>query len=152
VKKTPKVQQSGITYPSDIFTCSSGSGTTTSSNFNEKVYEDVVEKVLDIYESIDDTVSDNFNPRANFAGCLIRTAGHDFMDFRMDTGLGGSDGCINFNDADNTGLADCLVDSGLTSVYDEVCGQVSLADFFVIAGEAVMGRTATSYRSVRYYA
>jgi hypothetical protein len=74
------------------------------------------------------------------------------MDYRKDTDLGGSDGCINFNDADNIGLADCLVDSKLPSVYDEVCDLVSLADFFVIAAEAVMGRTATSYRRVNYYA
>jgi hypothetical protein len=33
-----------------------------------------------------------------------------------------------------------------------VCTKVSLADFLVIAGEAVMGRTAASYDAEDYYA
>ena len=74
-----------------------------------------------MYETVDSTVSDNLNPRANFAGCFIRTAGHDLMDYRVNTNRGGSDGCINFNDADNTGLAECLSNSGITNVYSLYC-------------------------------
>ena len=42
----------------------------------------------------------------NLAACILRLAGHDFMDFRNNDGVtsGGADGCINFNDADNMGL------------------------------------------------
>jgi len=87
---------------------------------------------------------------------LVRTAGHDFMDFRVNavdgSTLGGSDGCINFKDADNTGLAQCLYDAKMVSLYEGFCTLVSLADFLVIAAEAVMGRTATGYSSSNPYA
>jgi hypothetical protein len=83
----------------------------------------------------------------------VRTAGHDFMDYRKTNGVesGGSDGCINFGDEDNTGLADCLEASGLIEVFKDHCTTVSLADFLVIAGEAVMGRTAELYDANDYY-
>ena len=69
------------------------------------------------------TPTDNSNPMASFAGCIIRTAGHDFMDFRTITATnpGGSDGCINFEDEDNKGLAACLVDTKLPDIYQNYC-------------------------------
>ena len=79
-------------------------------------------------------------------------AGHDFMDYRTDTGLGGSDGCINFNDEDNHGIVSCVQKFGLVEAYETYCDQVSLADWMVIAGEAVMGRTATDFNASDYYA
>lgn len=59
---------------------------------------------------VDDTVEEGNNPRSNFAGCLIRMAGHDLMDFDASdlTNKGGSDGCIDFHDPDNKGLIECL--------------------------------------------
>lgn len=75
------------------------------------------------------------------------------MDFRIGaTNAGGSDGCINFNDADNTGLASCLIDTKLPDYYQNVCNYVSLADYLVIAAEAVMGRTSTTYQQSDYWA
>lgn len=66
------------------------------------------------------------------------------MDFRVGaTNPGGADGCINFDDADNTGLASCLEDTGVANVYADYCSRVSLADFIIIAAEAVTGKTAT---------
>ena len=74
----------------------------------------------------------------------MRTAGHDFMDFRTDNANpGGSDGCINFNDPDNTGISQCLQNFQVDALYKEWKGKVTLADFFVIASEAGMGRAAT---------
>lgn len=70
------------------------------------------------------------------------------MDYRVaadGTMSGGSDGCVNFEDPDNAGLAQCLDETQLSSVYQNHCGQVSLADFLVLAGEATMIRTATDY-------
>lgn len=70
------------------------------------------------------------------------------MDFRVGSDgvtTGGSDGCIDFADADNTGLADCLESSTLADVYSNHCTTVSLADFLVIAGEAVMARTSFAW-------
>lgn len=91
--------------------------------------------------------------KIGFGGCLVRVAGHDFMDFRLD-GIekGGSDGCINFKDEDNAGLSKCILAAGLPEIFEEFCSNVSLADFLVIAAEAVMGRTATHYDSEDYYA
>ena len=53
---------------------------------------------------------------------MVRLAGHDFMDFRlgpkgMADSTGGSDGCVNFNDPDNKGLAECIQASGVNTVY-----------------------------------
>lgn len=69
------------------------------------------------------------------------------MDFRNESGVvtGGSDGCVNFGDPDNAGLATCLAASGIQTIYDKTCDKVSLADFVVIAAEAVTARTATKY-------
>jgi len=60
---------------------------------------------------------------------------------------GGSDGCVNFRDPDNSGLAACITATRIEQAYQQHCDVVSLADFIVIAAEAVMGRTATSYNA-----
>jgi len=71
---------------------------------------DIAESVNELYEEAED--------KGAFAGCLVRLAGHDMMDFRyifeknkdgsdskkVINQKGGSDGCINFNDSDNKGL------------------------------------------------
>lgn len=88
-------------------------------------------------------------PLADFAGCVLRLAGHDFMD-------GATDGCVDFEDPDNAGLINCmnhewhspeLGDDAFTvslqSVYGHHCGDVSVADFIVIAAEAVMSRLSS---------
>ena len=118
----PKVRSTAA-YPSDIFTCPSNGGfgiATTTSAFDKAKYKEIVAEVVAQYEAVDATVAANNNPRAKYAGCIVRTGGHDFMDFRIaadGTTSGGSDGCINFADADNTGLADCLENSGLIGVF-----------------------------------
>jgi len=58
---------------------------------------------------------------------------------------GGSDGCINFSEGDNKGLPQCLAKSGIETVYGNWCDKLSLADFIVIAAEAVTGRLAVDY-------
>lgn len=64
---------------------------------------------------------------------------------------GGADGCVNFADDDNSGIHTCIANSGIEAVYQKHCDLVSLADFIVIAAEAVMGRTATSYNKDSYF-
>lgn len=153
----PRVRSTAA-YPSEIFTCpgnTSGLGIpTTTSSFDKALYKLIVAEVITQYEAVSATVSDNTNLRAKYAGCLVRTAGHDFMDYRNTNGVlsGGSDGCINFGDGDNTGLADCLEASGLIGVFQNYCTTTSLADFLIIAAEAVMGRTAQKYDASDYYA
>lgn len=85
---------------------------------------------------------------ARMAGCLLRFAGHDLMDFRKgDADIGGSDGCIDFSTGDNAGLEKCLKSAKIPEAYAKHCSVVSLADFTVIAAEAVMGRTSPTYDS-----
>ena len=71
----------------------------------------ITKLVIAIYEALPNDVTPISNPRAAFAGFLVRAAGHDFMDFRINadnTTSGGMDGCINFSDGDNAGLQTCL--------------------------------------------
>ena len=67
-------------------------------------------------------------------------AGHDFMDFKE--GTGGADGCVDLTDPDNLGLHECLYEGefgiSIADAYEHFCESVSLADFLVIAAEAVM--------------
>ena len=85
---------------------------------DEDGYKKIQKKVIDKYESINSKVGDNDNPRAGFAACLIRLAGHDFMDFRHDEAQqGGSDGCVNFDDPDNKGLQKCIVGSCASDLH-----------------------------------
>jgi len=86
----------------------------TADGFSSQEYEDVAESVNELYEEAAD--------KPAFAGCLVRLAGHDLMDFRytFETKAdgtqgknvidkkGGSDGCINFADKDNKGLVECI--------------------------------------------
>ena len=70
------------------------------------------------------------------------------MDYRIDGG-GGSDGCFNLKDPDNKGLQSCLTSHGIIDLYDDIVNtkgySVSIADFFVIIGEAAAGRLADDY-------
>ena len=150
---TRPLVQSSVSYPSEIFTCS-GTRAATTTTFSRDTYKAIVADVIAKYEATNDSVGANTNTRGKYAGCIVRTAGHDFMDFRKasdGTTSGGSDGCINFADEDNTGLPECLTSSGLAAVYEKYCTTVSLADFLVIIGEAVMGRTAERYNPSNYY-
>jgi len=115
----------------------------TSSMSCEK-YDAVVASVADIYNSLPSSCTADVCPQADFAGCVLRAAGHDFMDFS--SGMGGADGCLDMNDADNAGLAACLHAGdehgvSLATAYSQHCIDVSLADFLVIAAEAMMTET-----------
>ena len=107
--------------------------------------------MIKAYEAVPDVVKDDHQGRGRFVACLLRTAGHDFMDFRHGTAekkKGGSDGCINLRDDDNEGLEFCLTKFGIPAVYNEVKKLVSFADFLVIAGEAITARAATDPESL----
>lgn len=135
-------------YPSEVLVCPSGTAealATNTGHFKKTSYETVVKEVIALYDA-EQTVP----KQTAFAACLLRLAGHDLMDFRRATtkggdSSGGSDGCVNFLDPDNAGLGPCLKKSGIQTVYGKHCGKVSLADFIVIAAEAVVARMATGY-------
>ena len=87
---------------------------------DKSLYEDIVKATIAIYEEVDATVSTEENPRSQFVGCLLRFAGHDLMDFRVgEDNIGGSDGCIHFDDEDNTGLPSCIENFGLPTLYEQ---------------------------------
>lgn len=89
-----------MTYPSEVLTCPSNKVLTTPNTFTQTTYTDIVTAVIALYDGKGSADA------KNFAACILRLAGHDFMDFRDNNGVlsGGADGCINFNDADNMGL------------------------------------------------
>mmetsp|Transcript_119160 Transcript_119160/g.254182 ORF Transcript_119160/g.254182 Transcript_119160/m.254182 type:complete len:510 (-) Transcript_119160:432-1961(-) len=115
--------------------------TTPSMTYSQ--YDVAVASVQSLYNSLSSTCNATYCPQADWAGCVLRIAGHDFMDYK--DGEGGSDGCIDFHDADNAGLAECIHTGehgfSLADAYKDYCTSISLADFFVIAAEAVMNVT-----------
>lgn len=103
-------------------------------------YDAVVASVQALYSSLSAECTPQSCPQADWAGCVLRIAGHDLMDFK--DGEGGADACLDLHDIDNAGLAECLHkgDHGISvlTAYQQHCATVSLADFLVIAAEAVM--------------
>lgn len=106
------------------------------------MYDQVAGSVAALYNSLPGACTGDICPQAEWAGCVLRMAGHDFMDFDSTTGLGGADACTDMDAADNAGLLACLAHGengvSLSQAYSQFCHAVSLADFLVIAAEAVM--------------
>lgn len=124
---------------------------TKQGDFGEEDYEDAVGDILKQYEimasnnDVKDATS-HVSDEARMAGCLLRYAGHDLMDFRHgDANPGGLDGCLDFSTGDNAGLEMCMRRAKIPEAYANWCHKVSLADFTVIAAEAVMGRTSPTF-------
>jgi hypothetical protein len=116
---------------------------TLASARNSETYDDISNAVKELVDALPLECDNSACPRGEFAGCVVRLAGHDFMDFNGDD-FGGSDGCVDFADSDNAGLKPCLVDgengTHLNEAFEKFSDEVSLADFLVIAAEAVMHR------------
>ena len=98
----------GARYPSEILKCPGTAVMKTDVNaFGDDEYEAVVHDVLDQYEELKNTNDPDggVSDEARMAGCLLRFAGHDLMDYRVgEEHIGGSDGCIDFSTGDNAGL------------------------------------------------
>jgi len=82
------------------------------------------------------------------------------MDFNRALNNGGADGCIDFQDPDNGGLKGCMLTAvherdssnvSLELMWQDFCTEVSIADFFVIAAEALMENTAPDFQSQRMW-
>ena len=79
----------------------------------------------------------------SFLGGIVRLVAHDFMDFDINdtTNQMGSDGCIDMEHPDNSGLPqDVWCDDGcpLTQVYINNFSHISKADFWIAAANAVI--------------
>ena len=110
--------------------------------FSDQQYEALVTEIIQHQHTTDD--------KSKYAGCVLRLAGRDLMDYRKGgkgPGTGGSDGCIDFEDPNNAGLPTCLVWTDLPGIYDKWCDQISLADFIVVAAEAVAGSLSPDYNA-----
>jgi len=120
--------------------CHDGTGVLTTESMTEADYDSISSEIEGLYNSLPSACNATYCPQADWAGCVLRMAGHDFMDYR--DGEGGSDGCVDMNDADNNGLAQCLHEGefgiSVADAFASWCTQISLADFLVIAAESVM--------------
>jgi hypothetical protein len=66
----------------DFITCPTTAIETTI-EFSENDYNAIEADIHNLYDEIDNTCEGNVCPRADFAGCILRLAGHDLMDFRV---------------------------------------------------------------------
>lgn len=107
-------------------------------------YDLVSDKIIESYEAVPVfNDGDDKNLRGRFVACLLRTAGHDFMDYRLSAeNEGGSDGCINLNDPDNMGIQSCLTGFKIPEVYDQVKTFISFADFLVVIGQVIAAHSS----------
>ena len=140
-----------LLHPAELLTCHAGQAAeeTTGKSGDEmkKLSRQICDAVILHQGCLGNQCNDKGCPKGGFVGCLVRLVGHDFMDFKPSSGSCGADGCIDFADPDNLGLQGCLLDAvqeadsvnvTLESMWQEWCTEVSVADFFVIAAEALM--------------
>jgi len=151
ISKLSKVPtQDGGRFPLDHVQCAGElAKTTTHMTFAD--YDAVVTRMRQIYHSQSPVCGAEHCEQSHWAGCILRLAAHDFMDYfthdfgGSQVGLGGSDGCLDFQDVDNAGLDHCFIGgptvTGLAKAYEDFCTKISLADFLVIAAEGVMNIT-----------
>lgn len=133
--------------PQELMPCASGAIATTPCMTLEQ-YDTLSSSVQALLHSLPEACTASNCPRADWAGCVLRMAGHDFMDFA--DGQGGSDACTDMADPDNGGLSACLHSGehgvALLQAYQPLCSTVSLADFLVISAEAVIGSTRARHQ------
>lgn len=119
-------------FPAELMGCDSPVVQTKC--MSKKQYQDVFAGVAGLVAA---------KPEGDFAACVLRAVGHDMLDFDEAGGKsgtperGGVDACLDLRAAGNRGLAECFTQ--LKPEYLKVCSEISLADFMVIAAEAVMG-------------
>ena len=127
--------------------CPAGAATVTQ-YMDEAVYDQVATATAAVYADHVETCMPDNCPRAEFIGCVVRFPGHDLLGSATDgfgEQVGGADGCWE----NSRGLFDCTSGNTLSllDVYRDVCSQVSLGDFAVIAAEALMAHIATDKKA-----
>lgn len=72
-----------IEYPTDMFQCPANPEALyrTKKNFNVEDYKYVVNTIIDRYDQLTAFGTSQFLA-ARMTGCMVRVAGHDFMDYR----------------------------------------------------------------------
>mmetsp|Transcript_67294 Transcript_67294/g.146667 ORF Transcript_67294/g.146667 Transcript_67294/m.146667 type:complete len:575 (-) Transcript_67294:116-1840(-) len=142
-----KIPRREFNSPQWMMTCPQPPVMTTRC-MSKELYIEATRSVKRIIRKLDTACNSTHCERADFGGCLLRMAGHDFMDFDVATGKGGADACTDMGDPDNAGLPECLFKGefeskvSLQDAYKLFCDKISLADFVVLAAEAVMAELA----------
>jgi len=148
--KCPSPVNDDAQFPEGMFTCAAGqrAGKTKCDADLDDLYDRIVDHVGEFYDRLNAQCTNTNCPRGDLAGCVVRLVGHDFMDFNPKSSGTGADACIDFEDPDNKGLKSCLLDDNtpegvpaVQGMWQKFCTEVSLADFFVITAEALIGKT-----------
>lgn len=148
----PGIYEGQAVFPHDVLTCPTSAAATTLA-MTAADYDDIAAAVIASKNALPATCTPDDCPRADFVGCVVRFIGHDLMDFRITdrasyaagaggASTGGVDGCVSFDDPDNRGLGVCL--SSLQTSFSLFCSRISLADFAVVAAEALMADVSES--------
>jgi len=151
---TPSPPPPNPDFPAGLLTCNAGTPplrtSCTDPGTLSALNHDIRAAVKVHFETLAETCNNDECPRGDLAGCLIRLVGHDIMDYNPLVNNGGADGCIDFEDHDNKGLKGCMLtavnerdssDVSLELMWQSFCTEVSIADFFVIAAEALIEET-----------
>jgi len=151
----PPPQGPDADFPAGLLVCNAGAPPLRTSCANPSRLAELNQRirnaVVNHHNSLPSRCDNSGCPRGDLAGCLVRLTGHDIMDFNRENNNGGADGCIDFQDPDNLGLKGCMLESvserdssniSLELMWQDFCQEVSIADFFVIAAEALMEATA----------
>ncbi|KAL3788690.1 hypothetical protein HJC23_001889 [Cyclotella cryptica] len=121
---------------------SSGTSAITSGCINTARYDAIYADIEAIKNSIGNDVD-----RSHFLGGIVRMVAHDFMDYDATNKRKplGQDGCLIFDSPMNVGLSSIWCDScPLKQLYDAKYSDLSRADFWVAAGNAVIYLTSVN--------
>ena len=97
-------------------------------------------------EAIKNSIGNDVD-RSHFLGGIVRMVAHDFMDYDASNKRKplGQDGCLIFDSSMNVGLSSIWCDScPLTQLYEAKYSDLSRADFWVAAGNAVIYLTSVN--------
>ena len=108
---------------------------------------------LSTYDAIDADIAQLKNniadakSRSHFLGGIVRLAAHDFMDYDRNTPSNpmGPDGCFDVSHASNNGLSSIWCSTcPLTLLHKQKYSQISKADFWIAAANAVIRQTSVN--------
>ena len=84
-------------YPHGLMTENCPDAVLTTQCMTNATYLSIVKSITDMHSKLSDTCTASDCQKADWAGCVLRMAGHDFMDFDAQTNEGGADGCTDLN-------------------------------------------------------
>ena len=123
----------------DVPTCSSTADGTDPACVDTETYYAIDADIGMIKDSITSDIE-----RSHFLGGIVRLVAHDFMDHDYNEAPHlGADGCLDWASTSNTGLETIWCDNcPLKKLYQAKYSRISRADFWVIAGNAVIRQTS----------